>query len=137
MSSITVLDADGKRQQVNSLPKLGPAGQNDALPVVLAVDQSPLPTSLPQLAGATILSCATAVNGANWTAFEPHACRQMSVVNNSGADLEFRRGGAGLALPILNRMAYLILGITDANQISIRRIDQSDEQAVLAAEALA
>lgn len=134
--SLSVLDADGVKKSVNTLPALGQAAKAAALPVTLASDQEAVPIKLPNAGSATIVTCQTAAAGNNWTSFGAQACTQLSVVNNSGVDLEFRRGGGGAALPILNRMAYLIIGITNANQISIRRIDQDNSQVVLAAEAL-
>lgn len=95
-----------------------------------------VPTTLPRTGAATIMDCETAAAGATWAVFANQACTCLSLVNNSGQDLEYRRGGAGKALPLLNRMAYLVVGITNANQVSIRRIDQSNTQVTLSAEAL-
>lgn len=83
----------------------------------------------------TIVEVATAAIGANYTAFASTPCWQLEIVNNTGTALEYKRGAAGLALTILTGTIKKIKGITDANQISVRRVDQSVTPVTVEAEA--
>lgn len=51
------------------------------------------------------------------------AANALDVTNNTGYDIEYRRGGAGDAFPILAGQSRLIVGISNANEIAFRRID--------------
>jgi hypothetical protein len=147
MPTIAVKDATGASVDIEKPSAPGRTAAAAARPVVLSAEDlaalveistklNVVPTTLPRTGAATIMACQTAGDGATWAAFANQACTCLSLVNNSGQDLEFRRGGAGNALPLLNRMAYLVVGLTNANQVSIRRIDQSNTQVTLSAEAL-
>lgn len=103
-----------------------------ALTSILAQVTSPYPRA----SSATIMTVQTASTGTNWTAFSSQSCSTLSVANNSGVDIEYRRDGAGSAMPIFDGYAYAIVGISNANQISVRRVDTSNTQVTLAAEAL-
>jgi hypothetical protein len=94
-------------------------------------------TSLPVTSSATILSLTTAATGTNYTAFSSQACTSLDIVNNTGTTLEYRRNGAGTALQIPDRSARLVIGITNANQVGVRRTDTSNTQVTLQAEAFA
>jgi|GEM_PF-3252944 hypothetical protein len=92
--------------------------------------------SLPVATSATIMSVTTAAVGANWTAFAAQACTSLDLVNNSGTTIEYRRGAAGVGMPIPTGSARMIIGITNANQIQVRRTDLSATQVTVQAEAL-
>ena len=93
-------------------------------------------SSIPTASSATILTLTTAATGTNWTAFGSQACNALDLVNNTGTSIEYRRGGAGNTIPILSGSSRLIVGITNANSIEVRRVDTSNTQVTVTAEAL-
>lgn len=93
-------------------------------------------SSVPTASSATILTLTTAATGTNWTAFGSTACVALDIVNNTGTTIEYRRGGAGNTIPILSGSSRMIVGITNANSIEVRRVDTSNTQVTLTAEAL-
>ena len=97
---------------------------------------NPMPTSVPGAVSATILTLTTAATGANYTAFSSQVCQSLDIVNTSSVAIEYRRGGAGNAMTILSGSSRLVVGITDANQIGVRRVDQSNTQITIPAEAI-
>lgn len=90
---------------------------------------------LPEAAG-TILSAQTAATGTNWTAFASQACTVLDLQNFTGTAIEYRRGGAGTAFRIPDGGQRRIVGIANADEISVRRVDTSNTQVTVAAEAL-
>lgn len=83
----------------------------------------------------TIVYAITSVTGSGWVAFGDLACDYLDIKGDPGADIEYRRNGAGNAFTIAagsSRMAY---GITNASQIQVRRVDQSTTQLTVQAEA--
>jgi len=93
-------------------------------------------SSVPTSASASIVSVTTAATGTNWTAFGSTACVALDIVNNTGTTIEYRRGGAGSAIPIPSGSARLVVGITNANSIEVRRVDTSNTQVTVTAEAI-
>lgn len=91
--------------------------------------------SVPVAGSAVILALQTANPGTGWATFAAQACTALDLVNNSGTTIEYRRGGTGAAMPIPTGTARMIIGITNANEISIRRVDQSNTQVTIQAEA--
>lgn len=64
--------------------------------------------------------------------------KAIDVFNNTGTDLEYRRGAATVYFPIPNGTARLIPAIGgNANTIGFRRIDQAATTVTLALEVLA
>lgn len=93
-------------------------------------------TDLRFVTSAVIVTMQSQATGANWTAFAARPCEALDIVNNTGTALEYRRGGAGASIVIPDGSSRLVVGITDANQISMRRVDQSNTQVTITAEAL-
>lgn len=125
---------------LNRIPAaLGQSTMANSFRVVLPSDQSPLSTrpSVPYASSVTILSAQTNATGTNWTAFGSAVCTAIDITNNTGIDIEYRRNGAGTTYPIPAKTARLIIGISNANQIEIRRIDQNNNQITIYAEAIA
>ena len=91
---------------------------------------------IPGATSATILSATTAAGGTTFVAFGSQACSALDVVNNSGVTIEIRRDGAGVAIPLLPGQARLFVGIANANQLGVRRLDQSTTQVTVHGEAL-
>lgn len=84
----------------------------------------------------SILNLTTAAVGANWTAFASYPCRMLDVANVTGTDIEYRRNGTGDAMRIPDGGSRLILGIRDARDIEVRRVDKSNTQVVVTAEGM-
>jgi hypothetical protein len=81
-----------------------------------------------------IFSVQTSATGANWVSIATASATQIDLVNNTGTTIEYRRGGAGTGFPLLDGNSRLIQGITNADQISVRRLDQSNTQVTLFGE---
>jgi hypothetical protein len=97
---------------------------------------APLPVSFPLAASVTIMTLTTAGTGTNWTAFSSQACDALDLTNSSSVAIEYRRGATGNAMQVLSGASRLIVGITNANQIDVRRVDTSNTQVTIQAEAL-
>jgi hypothetical protein len=108
---------------------------SDASRYLYSPGRTPSLSTLPLMTTATIVSVTTAATGTNWTAFSSQACDALDIVNNSGTAVEYRRGGSGSSIPIPSGSARLVLGIENANEISVRRTDTSNTQVTLTAEA--
>ena len=93
-------------------------------------------SSVPLASSVTIVSAQTQATGTNYTTFSSQACDALDLVNNTGTTIEYRRGGTGSTIPIPNGSARLILGISNADEISIRRLDVSNTQVTITAEAM-
>lgn len=85
--------------------------------------------------GKNILGTTSAGNGAAFVPFPNFPCKQISPVNLSGTDIDIRREGDDVWLTMVSGMFWTFRGITNANQISLRRSDQSTNQISLVAEA--
>lgn len=93
-------------------------------------------STIPLASTVTVVSVTTAATGTNWTAFSSQECDALDIVNNSGTTIEYRRNGAGSAIPIPTGSARLVLGIDNASDISVRRSDTSNTQVTITAEAM-
>jgi hypothetical protein len=92
-----------------------------------------VPVGLPRVASAAIASVQTSATGANFTAFGSNACYLAEIANNTGTTIEYDRG-TGTAFPIFNGTTRLIVGITNTNQIRVRRADTSNSQVTVQIE---
>ena len=97
---------------------------------------NPLPVSVPGAVSVTIMSVTTAATGTNYTAFSSQTCNCLDIVNTSSVAIEYRRGATGTAMTILSGSSRLVVGITNANQIDVRRVDTSNTQITIPAEAI-
>lgn len=88
---------------------------------------------VPTMASGGHTSVTTAATGTNWTAFASQALKQLTISNQTGVTLEFRQGAAGVGLPIPTSAFYTFFGLTNANQIDVRRVDTSNTQVTVAA----
>lgn len=75
----------------------------------------------------------TAAAGANYAAFANQACKQVTIVNDSGTDVQWQQGGAGVALTVPAGHSFTIFGISNANQIGVRRKDTSNTRVMVGA----
>lgn len=105
-----------------------------------AIDVSPtnpIPVAVVSVGASTvsIIDVQTAAAGSDYVTFADTPCNALEVVNSTGTTIEYRRGGTGVTVPVLSGTARKIVGITNANQISLRRVDVSNTQVRVAAEA--
>lgn len=115
--------------------KLGALGQQTmaaSASVVIASNQSAFPV-VPTMSSGGNLSATTAATGTSWTAFGSQALRQLTISNQTGATLEFRQGGAGVGFQVPTANFYTFFGLTNANQIEVRRVDTTNTQVTVTA----
>jgi len=84
-----------------------------------------------------ITNITTSAVGATWVTFGAAVCVGLDIVNASGTAIEYRRNGVGTSFVIPDGASRFIEGITNANQVSLRRVDQSNTQVTLSAETFA
>lgn len=73
-------------------------------------------------------SVITSAAGSGWATLPDVVCDKVLLVNNTGADLEVRRGGAGVAAPVLDSSGLEFESLANANELQVRRVDQSTTQ---------
>jgi hypothetical protein len=69
--------------------------------------------------------------GSSWTVLTSSAATHLTILNTSNADIEVRRSGAGVGLPVVANSYWVFRGISNANELSFRRIDQSNTQVTI------
>lgn len=90
----------------------------------------------PVYSSVTVITAPTsAVTGATYTPFGNVPCAFIDLVNHTGFDVEYRRNGAGEFITIPTGQSRIIEGITNANQISVRRKDGLNTSITVRAEA--
>ena len=97
---------------------------------------SALNVTVPTASSVTIMSLTTAATGTNWTSFSSQTCNSLDIVNSSAVAIEYRRNGTGNSMTILSGSTRLVVGITNANEIDVRRVDTSNTQITIPAEAI-
>lgn len=85
----------------------------------------------------TILNKQTSSTGTGFVSFDALSCSALDIINNTGTTLEVRRGSSGPTLQILDGASRLMQGITNANQLQLRRKDVSNAQVTVEAEGYA
>jgi len=97
-----------------------------------ALDNNRVPV-LPSMTNGGNLAVTTNATGTTYTAFASQACKQLTISNQSGVVIEVRQGGGGVALQIPTGAFYTFFGITNANQLDVRRVDVSNTQITITA----
>jgi hypothetical protein len=87
----------------------------------------------PVLTSGGHISATTAVSGTGYVAFGGQACKQLTILNGTGVDIGVTVGGAGVEVPVLAGTYFTFFGLTNANQLSVRRVDTSTTQVTVAA----
>lgn len=79
----------------------------------------------PTITSETTISVTTTATAADSTfaVFSSQACTELELENDTGVALEYQRNGAGEIVVIRAGQARRIVGITNANQIGVRRVD--------------
>lgn len=88
---------------------------------------------LPSMASGGNIAVTTAATGTNFTAFASQVCKQVTLSNQSGTVVEVRQGATGVALQIPTGAFYTFFGITNANELHVRRTDLSNTQVTITA----
>lgn len=122
-----VLQVIGGVNSLGVVTVLGMSADDEAL-VELASLETRLDTANTHLENLAVSSAgntsiATLILGTTWVAFPTQACERLIVVNDTGTKLEVRQDGAGIGLPIPDGAGFTFEGITNADQISVRRKD--------------
>lgn len=91
---------------------------------------------IPKPRNVTIATKQTSAVGATWVTLTAKPCDAVEIVNTTGTPtaIEYSRDGGTTAITIPANMARYIGGISDASQISIRRVDLSNTQVTVAYE---
>jgi len=89
------------------------------------------------VSSATLVSKATNATGSTWQAFDSQACDRLDIYNDTGVDIEwsYSPGSASLKVKIAAGGGHKVPGITNANQVMIRRVDQSNTPVTVVASA--
>lgn len=84
------------------------------------------------------VSAQTANPGSGWTKFDSDVwCSALRIHNNTGTQIEVRRfGGGTVFIPIQNLDKVTLFGIKKAEDLEVRRVDQSNTQVTVLAEAI-
>ena len=82
----------------------------------------------PVLTAGGHISATTAASGTGYTAFGGQACKQITICNGSGIDIGVTVGGAGVEVPVFAGTYMTFFGITNTNQLSVRRVDTGTVQ---------
>lgn len=98
-------------------------------------------TPVPVTLGTTLLTevnistvTTDGTDGAVWVAFASRVCTSLEIVNNTDAVLEYRRKGAGAAMGIKPGATRMIKGLTNADEIEVRRRDTTATAVLVEAE---
>lgn len=83
-----------------------------------------------------IIATQTSATGATWVTLAAQACNSFRLANFTGTTIEVRYNGAGSGLPVASGATYDFLAISNTNQLSLRRLDQSNTQVTVVGQAL-
>lgn len=78
-------------------------------------------------------SAQTAATGTNWTAYASQECNQLTIKNDTGTGIVVRQDGAGVEWPIADGTSDTFFGLENANQIAVKRADNSNTQVTVKA----
>lgn len=87
----------------------------------------------PQMASGGNISAQTANPGTSYTAFGSQACKQVTVVNDTGTTILVQQGAAGVGVPIFDQSAFTFFGLSNANALGVKRKDDGNTQVTVAA----
>lgn len=66
----------------------------------------------------------TNADATSFVPFASQACAQVTVVNDTDVTLEVQQDGAGAACPVLAQSSFTFFGVSNANQLGVRRKDE-------------
>lgn len=88
---------------------------------------------VPRMVGGGHLSVQTANPGTGYTVFGSQACKQLTISNQTGVTIQVQQGGAGVGFEIPHGGVIPFYGLTNANQLGIKRQDNSNLQVTVTA----
>jgi len=88
---------------------------------------------VPMLTSCGHLAVTTSATSGTYVAFASQACKQLTIVNNTGTTLEVQQGGSGIAIAIFPGLPFTLFGLTNTNTVGIRRVDLSTTQVTVQA----
>lgn len=80
-----------------------------------------------------IVALTSTVLGTTFVPFASRACSQLTIVNDTGTDIQVDQDTANVLLTVLNGMALTFRGIANANQLSVCRKDRTTAQVTVRA----
>lgn len=93
--------------------------------------------TLPYYTSSSFISVATNADGTTYTAFASTVCDGLQVENNTGTEIEIQKGGTGGTIRIPSGIGgRYFSGISNANQLAVRRTDLSTTSVTVRAEAI-
>jgi hypothetical protein len=118
--------------QPNPTPNTVLARLKDLLTgIVLAAGNNFIGFITPKMTSGGNISLTTS-GGAGYVAFASQDCLQVTIVNNSGAEILCQQSGSGVGLPLMSDTYYTFYGISNANQIAVKRTDNGTAVAIAA-----
>lgn len=82
-------------------------------------------------ASAAFGSVQTNATGTNWTTLTSSTAKRVTLLNETGTDIDIRLNGAGTTITVSDNQGIELGGLTNANQIGVRRVDTSNTQVTL------
>lgn len=89
-------------------------------------DMLPMGVS-PEFSASGNVNIETSTAGANFISFPDLPLKQFSISNDTDYTVEVQQDGSGAAYPVKAQSTESFFGITNANQLAVRRKDQVDE----------
>lgn len=87
----------------------------------------------PQMASGGNISAQTNNPGSTYAAFASQACKQVTIVNDTGTTILVQQGAAGVGVPIFDQSAFTFFGVANANTLGVKRKDESNTLVTVAA----
>ena len=75
-------------------------------------------------------SVTTSATGATYATLPANRALQATLLNYSGTDIEWRIG-TGSPITLKANMGYTVTGLTNTNNVSLRRVDQDNTPATV------
>lgn len=125
--TVSYLDSAGKTQQaIGVVVMAGEGGSTTGGLTNAELRASPVRV-LASFTNGGNLSVNSDPDGTTFVTFPAQACTQLTVINDTNFSFEVRQGGAGVAVPVLAQSSFTFFGVTNANQLSVRRKDNEPE----------
>jgi hypothetical protein len=97
-----------------------------------ALDNAKTPT-VPSMTTGGNLSAQTTTLGNTYQPFASQACKQMTISNQTGTMIEVQQGGSGVGYQIPTGAMMPFFGLTNANQLGVKRADNGTTQVTVTA----
>lgn len=129
-----VTDASGTIQQyLRGLVSMFAAGLSLTGSIAIAAGSAIIGKVVPVFNSWGVLNLQSNATGTTYNTFGSQACNQLTIINDTGVDLEFRAGGAGSTFIIWAYTTITIAGLANANEVGYRRKDTNNAQVNVAA----